>query len=141
MSGAPTWVADPITFACTDDRLRSSDRLVLMVLTGFANDDGCCWPSIETLAGLTGHKRDTVIQAVRRLESAGRITVKRQLNKPNVYRLAPHPETLPYSSGSSSPPFGPQDSPDGLGHAEGRIPRLNRGRRIRRRGDDHGSAR
>jgi hypothetical protein len=69
-----------------------------------ANKDGACWPSLGTLADLTGLSRRTVIRTIRVLERASLVKVERRVGRTqtNTYRisasLAPFdPEKVPHS--------------------------------------------
>lgn len=70
---------------------RGCDRLVLLVLADFANDQGACWPSIATIAHKANLSRRYTIDILGKLESAGAIKVERRragrVNKSNVYQI------------------------------------------------------
>lgn len=63
--------SDPFVYACIKKYMNSHTQQA--------------WPSNATLAKLSGLSAKTIIEAVRRLEAAGYITVKREFGKPNVY--------------------------------------------------------
>ena len=50
-----------------------TDKLVLLALADWANDEGLCWPSLDTLAEKSSLNRRTVMNAIGRLENAGLI--------------------------------------------------------------------
>jgi len=64
-----------------DKKMKEVERRVLGALGHYANRAGVCWPSIRTLAEVSGVDEKTVMAAVPRLLDAGYI---RQLN-PNDY--------------------------------------------------------
>jgi hypothetical protein len=70
---------------------RGCDRLVLLVLADFANDQGACWPSMATIAHKANLSRRYTIDILAKLESAGAIKVERRragrMNKSNVYQI------------------------------------------------------
>lgn len=51
--------------------LEGAQLLVLLALADFANDDGYCWPSYETLAKKARVSRRYAIQVVKRLQALG----------------------------------------------------------------------
>lgn len=64
-----------------DKKLKDIDRRVLGALGHYANRAGVCWPSVRTLAEVSGVENNTVMASVSRLIEAG---YARQLN-PNDY--------------------------------------------------------
>lgn len=54
---------------------RGTDRLVLIVLANYANDDGLAWPSQRTVATKAGLGVGTVNESVRRLVALGELIV------------------------------------------------------------------
>ena len=64
-----------------DKKMKDTDRRVLGALGHFANRAGVCWPSVRTLADVSGVENNTVMASVDRLIDAGYV---RQLN-PNDY--------------------------------------------------------
>lgn len=59
--------------------LTPSEKLVLLTLADYADDENKCWPKQETLATRTGLKRPTIALKMKSLESAGLLTrTKRQ---------------------------------------------------------------
>ncbi|NDB67511.1 MAG: helix-turn-helix domain-containing protein [Methylocystaceae bacterium] len=67
--------------AVASKKLLESDKAVLMALGYYANRAGVCWPSIRSLADVSGVETQTVQNAIKRLVKAKMI---RQLN-PNDY--------------------------------------------------------
>lgn len=56
-------------------QVKTTYRVVLVLLADMANDDGVCWPSVGTLAELSGFSESTVFRALSFLasESAGQL--------------------------------------------------------------------
>ena len=76
---------------------RSPSRLaVMLALAMHADEDGDCWPSIETLAKITGFRRDHVIEALSGLYDDG--PLDRRGNPPAclVQRFRVHNESSLY---------------------------------------------
>jgi hypothetical protein len=65
------------------------DKLVLMALADWANDDGHCWPSLAKLAEKSSACRRTVISAIKRLQVAGHITRQPKPGKGVNYIIHP----------------------------------------------------
>ena len=55
-------------------QLTPSEKLVLLTLADYADDENKCWPKQETLATRTGLKRPTIALKMKSLESAGLLT-------------------------------------------------------------------
>ena len=105
---APLWATDPLAFAA-DPALSGRERLLLMALAHYADDDGACWPGIRRLRADTGLASDTIGKATTALVAARRITVENRRGTSNLYRLLDQPERSPRSpkateSGSYVPP-------------------------------------
>ncbi|WP_434456529.1 helix-turn-helix domain-containing protein [Stutzerimonas urumqiensis] len=76
----------------TEQKLPTREKFVLIMLANYASNDAWdCHPSLNTLAEDTGMSRDTVMRAIKTLESDGMLRVIRRnvdgINLPNVYRL------------------------------------------------------
>ena len=71
--------------------MKLSSVAIMARLADFSNDEGVCWPSIETIARQIGAGMSTVRTAIARLEAEGWLTRKarRQGNRnaSNVYQL------------------------------------------------------
>lgn len=65
--------------------LSSTQKLVLLSLADWANDDGLCWPSINRLAIKTSMAGRSVQRIIRDLESMGFIKRDEVLGKGNKY--------------------------------------------------------
>jgi len=85
MEGAVPWVRDPWPLI-RDERLSTSARFVLDALCRCASDDGRVRGG-EWIAAWTGLSPRSITSAVRRLEEAGLVEVKRQRRKANLYRI------------------------------------------------------
>lgn len=74
--------------------LPHSEKLLLLALADNANDEGHCWPSIETLARKCSIGRRTVIRGLAVLENARHITRSSEVGKSNSYNVHPcQPDT------------------------------------------------
>ena len=76
---------------CASSGMKLSSVAIMARLADFSNDEGVCWPSIETIARQIGAGMSTVRTAIARLEAEGWLTRKarRQGNRnaSNVYQL------------------------------------------------------
>ena len=76
---------------CAASGMKLSSVAIMARLADFSNDEGVCWPSIETIARQIGAGMSTVRTAIARLEAEGWLTRKarRQGNRnaSNVYQL------------------------------------------------------
>ncbi|EOL0557388.1 helix-turn-helix domain-containing protein [Escherichia coli] len=76
---------------CAASGMKLSSVAIMARLADFSNDEGVCWPSIETIARQIGSGMSTVRTAIARLEAEGWLTRKarRQGNRnaSNVYQL------------------------------------------------------
>ena len=50
-----------------DERLLPSEKLVYIVLSKFASQERCCFPSLSTISKLSGYSKSTVVRAINRL--------------------------------------------------------------------------
>lgn len=76
----------------TEQKLATREKFVLIMLANYAgNDQWDCHPSLNTLADVTGMSRDTVMRAIKSLETSGFVKIIRRtvdgINLPNIYRL------------------------------------------------------
>ena len=71
--------------------LTPGERLTLAALSNYANDDGCCWPSQETLSKSTGTTRETVNRHLKSLKKKGFLKIKQRKDKggrtSNIYTI------------------------------------------------------
>ena len=72
--------------------IKSTAKLVLLALADHANDDGKCWPGIETVAKKCGISRIAVINNISKLRKSGFVNSERRYTEEgrrtsNVYTL------------------------------------------------------
>jgi hypothetical protein len=87
--------------ACWPVRTEPSRKAVLISLADQANDDGICWPSVNTLAERTCLDERTVQRAIQDLQAEGHLTVQMRSGRSTIYRLHPRHDDTP---GTVSPP-------------------------------------
>jgi hypothetical protein len=56
-------------------RTRGTQRLVLLALADFCNDEGMCWPSIDSLAHYAAVSRRAVQENIRKIQQAGELEI------------------------------------------------------------------
>ncbi len=61
---------------CAASGMKLSSVAIMARLADFSNDEGVCWPSIETIARQIGAGMSTVRTAIARLEAEGWLTRK-----------------------------------------------------------------
>lgn len=70
---------------------RGSERLVLLSLASIADQNGVCWPSLQTIARMAAVDRRQAIRIVQSLESVGFISIVRRRegdkNRSNIYQF------------------------------------------------------
>lgn len=68
---------------------RLGDRLVLIALADFANDEGRCWPSVRSICQWSRLSERSVQESLRRLADAGEISIYPQAGPKgcNLYRV------------------------------------------------------
>lgn len=71
-----------------------TQKLVLMALADNANDQGVCWPSIDTLALKCDLSRQGVIDQIEKLEKVGVLRTQQKPGRSNVYFIS-IPDTRP----------------------------------------------
>lgn len=71
---------------CAASGMKLSSVAIMARLADFSNDEGLCWPSIETIARQIGAGMSTVRTAIARLEAEGWLTRKarRQGTRVNI---------------------------------------------------------
>lgn len=92
-----------------------SQKAVLISLADQANDDGVCWPSINTISVRTCLSERAVRDAIRWLESAGYLASKDRRGSSNVYQVTPEgnqPRQMAHPGGKC-PPAANADHPGG----------------------------
>lgn len=65
----------------------STDKFVLMAMCEYADATGVCWPSLPTLARMTGYHRATVWRCIESLIAAGLVMKSSGRGKSSTYRL------------------------------------------------------
>ena len=91
--------------------LKASDKIVHAVLQNYQGDNGYSWPGIRTLAEKTGLARQTVLDAIQRLEATSLLEVTRRgVGKANHYKTGP--ETRPVQESKTGPETRPVQKPD-----------------------------
>ena len=91
--------------AIRDMPLDKSAKTVAYALASRMNRAGCCWPGKARLAADTGYSVRTMDRAVRRLEQAGLVDVRRRPPAPNLYtaRLPRHHDGVTPSPVTDNP--------------------------------------
>lgn len=84
---------------CWPLRMPPSPKAVLISLADNANDQGHCWPSLETISERTCLSRRAVIDAIKWLESAGALIADRSNGRHTTYQLTPA-KFVPSNEGS-----------------------------------------
>lgn len=75
--------------ACRPLQMPPTAKSVLICMADYADDNGQCWPSIDTITAFTCFGRTAVIGAIRWLESAGAISANRSNGRHTSYRVTP----------------------------------------------------
>ena len=93
--------------------------LVELALADFANDEGVCWPSIDTLSQKARCSESWVHQIIRDLRKRGRIKVHEGggRNRPNVYQFTLNPVVTAPFRGQNAGEKGALDAPLGANGA------------------------
>lgn len=63
------------------------EKVVLILLCNRANNDGYCWPSIETICREGKLSKSSALRAIRGLEAIGVLEVRRMHRVSNGYRI------------------------------------------------------
>jgi hypothetical protein len=74
---------------CWPLKMPPSPKAVLISLADNANDQGHCWPSIDTIGERTCLSRRAVIDAIKWLEAAGALTADRSNGRHTTYQVTP----------------------------------------------------
>ena len=90
---------------------KSTERLVLLALADRADDEGKnCYPSVETICGMTQMNRKTVFAVISRLAERGVLSVrKREVHNSNEYLL--HIEDWPKNGSTENGTTQKRDNP------------------------------
>jgi predicted transcriptional regulator len=59
-----------------DMDMKAVDKIILLALADYADDDGVCWPKQGTVAIKTGVTRQTVNQKMKQMEESGLLEKK-----------------------------------------------------------------
>lgn len=78
--------------------LSSTDKIVLLALADWSNDDGHCWPSLSQLQAKSGLSERAVRMAIGRLRDAGHLTRDERIGKGVVYTIHPGTSCPPASN-------------------------------------------
>jgi DNA-binding MarR family transcriptional regulator len=73
--------------AVFDKRLSNADLRVVCALAAYADKEGRCWPSLQTVADRLGVSSRYVRTRLKAIERAGHITVVRNAGRSNRYTL------------------------------------------------------
>lgn len=65
----------------------ATDKLVLLALAHYADDNGQCWPSLDKLGKDTGLHPKSVSRCIRRLKKRKLIETKRRMNSSSIVLL------------------------------------------------------
>lgn len=76
--------------ACWPLQLPPTPKAVLISLADNANDQGVCWPSLETIQMRTCFGRSAVIKAIKWLEGAGLLVADRSNGRKTSYQVVPN---------------------------------------------------
>lgn len=85
--------------------MSGNDKLVLLALADWANEDGVCWPSISKLCFKTRASERTVQSIIRRLVEDGQVTREERPGHGSLYKVHPRNSCTPADSAP------PQDLP------------------------------
>lgn len=76
--------------ACWPLQMSPTQKAVLISLADNANDQGHCWPSIDTICERTCLGRTAVIDAIKELETAGHLSADRSNGRRTSYIIHPN---------------------------------------------------
>lgn len=74
-------------------QLTSTQKLVLIAMADWSNDEGICWPSIAKLANKTSLSERGLRMVIRSLEDLGLVDTQQKPGKGNLYHLTLDPGT------------------------------------------------
>ncbi|OEJ66585.1 helix-turn-helix domain-containing protein [Magnetovibrio blakemorei] len=78
---------DATIWAWQQEKISSSEKLVLLSMADRANENHICWPSVTRLSKDTCLHRETIMKAVENLSKAGKIEVIKKGGRNNRYLL------------------------------------------------------
>ena len=88
--------------------LPDSEKLIMLALADWSNDDGQCWPSIAKLAAKSSKSERTVQGALKSLETKGALSRVMKAGKGTIYTLHPREDCTP---AAAAPPQGTTRTP------------------------------
>ena len=94
-----------------DEQLLPSEKLVYIVLSKFASQERCCFPSLSTIAKLSGYSKSTVVRAINRLSSLGYLRKERRKDEVRGNISTFYTLTLPEVSSLPNAPL-PEEAPE-----------------------------
>lgn len=108
--------------ACWPLKMPPTQKAVLISLADNANDDGHCWPSINTICDRTCFGRTAVIDAIKWLEAEGYVTANRENGRHTTYLVCANPSAKRTGPGNKPVrlPDTPVRQPDGTSPPPGR---------------------
>lgn len=92
--------------------LNAGQRLTLVSLGEWANDEGICWPSHDTIARRVGVSRRQVIRIIDQLEEKGIVSRVERKQHSNVYQLRCDTAVSHVTSGAGVPDVTPSTHQD-----------------------------
>ena len=94
-----------------DERLLPSEKLVYIVLSKFASQERCCFPSLSTISKLSGYSKSTKMKAINRLSSLGYLRKERRKDEVRGNISTFYTLTLPEVSPLPNAPL-PEEAPE-----------------------------
>jgi hypothetical protein len=84
-----------IMSAAWEVHLPDSEKLILLALADWSNDEGECWPSVARIAQKSSKSERTVQGALAKLEAAGHISRDQRLGRGCLYTVHPRKDCTP----------------------------------------------
>ena len=94
-----------------DERLLPSEKLVYIVLSKFASQERCCFPSLSTISKLSGYSKSTVVRAINRLCRLGYLRKERRKDEVKGNISTFYTLTLPEDTSLPNAPL-PEEAPE-----------------------------
>lgn len=95
--------------------LPDSDKIVLLALADCANDEGHCWPSVQSLVRKCSKSERTIQASIKRLVDEGHLTRREVPGKGCNYTVHPHHKRIDHRSDNApavtAPPQGTAKTP------------------------------
>ena len=89
--------------ACWPLQIPPTPKAVLISLADNANDQGVCWPSLETIQMRTCFGRSAVIEAIKWLEAHGLLVADRSNGRKTSYQVIPNGRAPQLFDGAGKP--------------------------------------